>query len=76
MLFEKVQSKNACVMGPLSVIIIINFIFILGKNTKYLQLYRYEINVIKFFNNQATAKLLGIFTPRQKPLYISCKEGA
>ena len=51
MLFEKVQSKNACVMGPLSVIIIINFIFILGKNTKNLQLYRYEINVIKFFNN-------------------------
>ena len=64
MLFEKVQSKNACEMGPLSVIIIINFIFILGKNTKNLQLYRCEINVIKFFNNQATAKLLGLFTPR------------
>ena len=43
--------------------------FILSQNTKNLQLYREKINTIKFFNNQATAKLL-VFLHRDQNHYI------
>ena len=55
---------------------IIVSLLILGKNTKKLQLYCLEINTIIFFDKQATAKLLGLFTPIPKALCISCKKGA
>ena len=66
---SKYSRLNVYVLKKLAFIsIIINSSFILGKKLKTYNYIAKKINTIKFCNNQATAKLLGLFTPGPKSL--------